>query len=39
LADTEGNLTLKGYIDAWGGTFSGELKAASGSFSGILNSA
>lgn len=39
LADTEGNLTLKGYIDAWGGTFGGELKAASGSFSGILNSA
>ena len=35
-ADVNGNLTLKGALDAVGGTFTGALSAATGSFSGAV---
>lgn len=38
-ANDNGDLTLKGYINAWGGYFSGKLEAATGSFSGELTAA
>ena len=38
-ADDEGNLTLKGRLEAVTGTFSGELQAANGTFAGRLEAA
>lgn len=38
-ADEEGNLVLKGNLQAAGGTFAGTLEGADGTFSGALNAA
>ena len=38
-ADDNGNLIIKGILDACEGTFSGDISAASGNFSGTINGA